>query len=134
MSQQEHELWCGAEHEATGAICQLPPGHLQNHRGAFNNGIVQWPHQPIIRMSATPAPPEASHRALREWQPIETAPKDGTQVWAWDAERGSNPALWVDGAWWITYDDAMIHPTHWMPLPDPPAALSTGTETQEPQA
>jgi hypothetical protein len=66
MSQQEHELWCGAEHEATGAICQLPPGHLQNHRGAFNNGIVQWPHQPIIRMSATPAPPEASHRALRE--------------------------------------------------------------------
>jgi hypothetical protein len=86
-------------------------------------------HAPV-----TPAPPEASHRALREWQPIETAPKDGTQVWAWDAERGSNPALWVDGAWWITYDDAMIHPTHWMPLPDPPAALSTGTETQEPQS
>jgi hypothetical protein len=87
-----------------------------------------------LGLPVTPAPPEASHRAIREWQPIETAPKDGTQVWAWDAERGSNPALWVEGAWWITYDDAMIHPTHWMPLPDPPAALSTGTETQEPQA
>jgi hypothetical protein len=53
-----------------------------------------------------------------EWQPIETAPV-GTQVWAWDDERGSNPAMLVDGEWHITYDDAIIHPKHWQPLPDP---------------
>jgi hypothetical protein len=53
-----------------------------------------------------------------EWQPIETAPV-GTQVWAWDDERGSNPAMLVDGEWHITYDDAIIHPKYWQPLPDP---------------
>jgi hypothetical protein len=55
-----------------------------------------------------------------EWQPIETAPV-GTQVWAWDDERGSNPAMLVDGEWHITYDDAIIHPKYWQHLPDHPS-------------
>jgi len=61
----------------------------------------------------------AQERARHDWQLIDTAPEN-EQVWAWDDERGSNPAMLVDGVWLITYDDAEINPTHWMPMPKQP--------------
>lgn len=63
----------------------------------------------------------SSKPAEGTWQPIATAPRDGTQLWGWDEERGSNPMIWIGAEWVITYDDATIRPTHWMPLPAPPA-------------
>lgn len=59
-----------------------------------------------------------------EWQPIETAPHDGTSVLAWIPHPHSG---WVEIVWWdgrffdaARYLDTYEQPSHWMPLPDPP--------------
>jgi hypothetical protein len=36
---------CGAIHTETGARCKLQVGHSVNHRGLFDHGIAQWPHE-----------------------------------------------------------------------------------------
>jgi hypothetical protein len=77
------------------------------------------------------------------WQPIETAPKDGTEIDVWcggEFPRRVTCASWrepTESEWWshggdtIDTPDACWHdcfgplgkdntPTHWMPLPAPP--------------
>ena len=65
---------------------------------------------------------------MSKWQPIETAPKDGTQILIWDgnvrivAEWGDVPGDLRMG-WWATnksYLDSPYEPTHWAPIPEPP--------------
>jgi len=37
------EHYCNAVHNGTGAVCELLPDHIENHRGPFAHGITQWP-------------------------------------------------------------------------------------------
>lgn len=68
-------------------------------------------------------------RVLEEWQPIETAPKDGSWFLAW-AQRDSSPYRVSWGRnhngqlTWCTMFGSFFegYLTHWKPL-DPPAAL-----------
>lgn len=52
------------------------------------------------------------------WQPIATAPKDGSWFLGWNRDCGC--FIWRDGPSLITGEDPQ--PTHWMPLPAPPRA------------
>ena len=65
------------------------------------------------------------------WQPIETAPKDGTRVLIYQPAgmwRSCNRGARIDLAYWHQPGNAekpgfwmpTSRPTHWMPLPDPP--------------
>lgn len=68
------------------------------------------------------------------WQPIETAPRDGTPVLVANAKGAMTTARWekedcgtfVYEAWYLLFgglnaeETEIEWPTHWMPLPAPP--------------
>lgn len=74
---------------------------------------------------------------MNEWQPIATAPKDGTHILAFIPGGDGYPSLiyvlnWrrvpyntaIHGEWhWVEAageEYEWFEPTHWMPLPNPP--------------
>lgn len=75
---------------------------------------------------------EAEGEGLREWQPIVTAPKDGTEVLLYRPSVQCERKVftgniitgcgWANGKW--NSEGAICssgyEPTHWMPIPDPP--------------
>ena len=71
-------------------------------------------------------------RAASQWQPIETAPKDGTKVLVWrpyedkDHEAHCGVDRWSDvsGSWWNSR--RYQQPTQWQPLPSPPTQEGGG--------
>lgn len=80
--------------------------------------------------------------AFGKWQTIETAPKDGTHLLATDGaimttvhwyEPPTWPGIPQGRGWWDLVvcgayaEDGEWHPSHWMPLPPPPAASPEGT-------
>ena len=74
--------------------------------------------------------PEGYHKIIlaaihgQGWQPIETAPKDETQILLWFPEMEARHTGYWDGEQWrIDYaegDHSDWVVTHWMPLPPPP--------------
>ena len=58
-----------------------------------------------------------------EWQPIETAPRDGQAILAWDENETWEIAYRQRGKWRYGPKGYSFNPTHWMPLPDPPKTL-----------
>lgn len=64
---------------------------------------------------------------VQRWRPIETAPRDGTPIIAWDAPICGEAYFETgDKQWWWTntgpgeYTGRCIFPTQWQPLPAPP--------------
>jgi len=76
---------------------------------------------------------------VSEWQPIETAPKDGTLIWVVDEKHTIHIAFWQSKWNWKRFkvdrtfqavwshdipaereDGEKVNATDWMPLPLPP--------------
>lgn len=70
------------------------------------------------------------------WQPIETAPKDGTDIILlfpredrmFEVLPRRRAARWFRGAWSVPHFDGNM-PTHWHPFPEIPAAPNIWTAT-----
>jgi hypothetical protein len=91
-----------------------------------------WPSLKNESLVTSIARALASARAEdAQWQPIETAPKDGTSILVWsDDAEDYYLVTWAEGhgAWFN--GDVLIgemhfggEPSHWMPLPLRPRAL-----------
>lgn len=114
------------------------------------SGMIRLGHPAAINNEHTQRTLRAIEAALRlsagaDWQPIETAPKDGTKILIWRDGWDYAPVAWRDaidcdegsfGAWvfadhlclgvgdgclgWNEDIEDGHMPTHWMPLPAAP--------------
>ncbi len=127
MSELPEEIWVGYE------SCPIIPGngHLKAYKKETNYAKQKYIRSP-------------------QWQPIETAPKDGTTIlggWndAFEDNNSGTPICWQkcalrpDGGWFMIIpfrflDDGKIqcgnwvdlkdYPSHWRPpLPQPPEEI-----------
>lgn len=90
-----------------------------------------WQIKPLYMAPPKPAPEQ-------QWFPIESAPKDGSLVFAWHREWGRpdwvrwilNPRteteFWNDADELDAYELENDPPTHWMPLPPSPSQPKEG--------
>lgn len=67
-----------------------------------------------------------AERQRHQWQPIQTAPKDGAEFLAWFGRQNVMMIArfdWVHSVW-LTKGEPFVgfmnNATHWMPLPRPP--------------
>jgi len=70
-------------------------------------------------------------RRMMLWQPIETAPKDGSFILLATPKGRIADGFWspVYGVWSWPY--VMVEPTHWMPLPERPGAQNVQSSVQQ---
>ena len=59
---------------------------------------------------------------MSKWEPMETAPKDGSAVLVYEPNAGVNRMIFMDGKWreCVSFCELRNKPTHWMPLPPAP--------------
>lgn len=85
---------------------------------------------------------------MSEWQPIETAPRDGSDILLWLAASNdpADPIGEMVVGYWLAYARAFSFavdingkhivagsPTHWMPLPKPPGGEGGGEAPTAPE-
>ncbi|PVE22209.1 hypothetical protein DC522_22175 [Microvirga sp. KLBC 81] len=64
--------------------------------------------------------PVRSH-SFGRWQPIETAPRDGSPILIFTAWSDRTVGYWsAHRKIWVDQSHGIVVATYWMPLPDPP--------------
>jgi len=82
----------------------------------FDDGLVQEWMAKVREVARSKGWTGAASGWAQGWQPIATAPKDGSWFLGWNADCGH--IVYRDGPGLIAGEDP--EPTHWMPLPVPP--------------
>lgn len=54
------------------------------------------------------------------WQPIETAPSDGSRILVFGGLHTRVKVAYANGSWWRQRASSTSTPTHWRPLPPSP--------------
>lgn len=97
-----------------------PLGGKQCPHGEPFSGVNCWQCNP-----ARPSDPLDAPAFRGKWQPIATAPKDGTHILVVSPRIIPTPAHWFEGAWHKSADQRggfseyiWDPPTHWMLLPE----------------
>ena len=94
----------------------------------IENEIINSVIRPLV--SSLPASAQATAK-VQQWQPIETAPKDGTNILLVNRAGNVATGLWQGNGeyegWWLrggnrpnTFFNHHYGPSYWMPLPEPP--------------
>jgi hypothetical protein len=142
------QLECAVMNLPSDARKQYPQIAAAAERAAYLIGHREVRHAAAGLIAATAAALRSAPRvALTEepWQPIETAPKDGNYILVCNC-RGAWIAHWApvavsgyrfDDPWrsvMLNHDHIAptaryLPPTHWMPIPTPPAGIGTGSTT-----
>lgn len=123
-------------------------GEIAYEAGRLLNDVYQWGHRRkeaadrLHALAQQVAVHALAERSTCDWQPIATAPKDGTPILACHGPSYNNRGLWpapVVCVYWGTYHpnakggeawrDGSGHKrpylTHWQPLPAPPTPSAT---------
>lgn len=64
---------------------------------------------------------------MSAWQPIESAPKDGSEILTFRQAKLMAVAIWFPDLrrWCVSDGGDIVGVTHWMPLPEPPESEGT---------
>lgn len=112
------------------ALVAKDPAQALSAKGKPRGLVIGWREKMMIRykamLAAAPqiaATPTKEVVAVLPWQPIATAPLDGTNVIAGveGVDRSAGEAFYWEGGW-RTWDGenhtrTIMYPTHWMPIP-----------------
>jgi len=107
---------------------ELPTEEMDCWRTMIEAGVAiggEWiavrvAHANDLYTAMLSAAPSMKGDEVRGWQPIETAPKDGTFVLTWDAESEHGIVRFFK-PYELGGGDPWCGATHWMPLPEPPS-------------
>lgn len=121
--------------DALRALRDKVSNHLAFHQLPFDTWDLLDELRDVLAALLDADPPAETPQ---QWQPIESAPKNGTYLllrgdsWYINRPYRVHVGRWVadagrDGGWWEQSEDAYLtldgdRPTHWMPLPPVAAA------------
>lgn len=128
--------------EMLGAFWRVKNGHHYHDEPAPTDRSDYAAYRAMLSASPTPPAPAAPAGMVEGWQPISTAPKDGTKVDLWIVDQDGEGWRMPDAAWHGEWIDNQIYEsgpcersdkntvtgepyferaTHWMPVPTAPA-------------
>lgn len=104
----------------------------------FHDHPHEWMPTHWRRLPELPSPSLSWDLTMGDWQSIEAAPKDGSKILLADysglTDYGIKNGMWIASGYWEDSEEPRLadghwtdgikwlySPSHWMPLPEPPA-------------